>query len=60
MKIFAYENFGYEGNLIAVESEIKRGISKSVKNAADVQRSMDTINRTSNEKLSLADYEFGR
>lgn len=38
----------------------KKGISKSIKNAADVQRSMDTINRTSNEKLSLADYEFSR
>lgn len=40
--------------------ENKKGISKSVKNAADVQRSMDPINRTTNEKFSLADYEFGR
>lgn len=26
MRIFAYENFGYEGKLIAVESVVKRGI----------------------------------
>lgn len=26
MRIFAYENFGYEGKIVAVESEVKKGI----------------------------------
>lgn len=42
------------------EKGMKAIVQNSVRKVADVQRSMDTINRTSNEKLTLADYEFGR
>lgn len=48
MKIFAYENFGYEGNLIAIESEIKRGIPSFYIYGINEKAGQDITNPVSN------------
>lgn len=48
MKIFAYENFGYEGKLIAVESEVKRGIPSFDIYGINEKAAQDITNPVSN------------